>query len=74
MKDLNAFLKNMFPAVNSENENRLIEDGVIDSLDLFRLVSALEEEYKIAIPFDDILFENFNSVAAISSLINRLSK
>jgi acyl carrier protein len=73
MKDLNRFLKDLFPDINPENENKLIEDGVLDSLDIFRLVTALEEEYKISIPFDEIIFENFNSKASIQSLMNKLS-
>ena len=74
MNELTAFLKKMFPAINSENENKLIEEGLIDSLDLFRLVAALEEDYKISIPFDEILFENFNAISDIHSLITKLSK
>jgi acyl carrier protein len=74
MRDLNEFLKNMFPDINPENENRLIEDGVLDSLDLFKLVAALEEEYTITISFDEINFENFNSVESINFLIKKLSK
>jgi acyl carrier protein len=73
MKDLNEFLKKMFPDINSENENKLIEDGVLDSLELFKLVAALDDEYKISIPFDEIIFENFNSVSSIHSLIKKLS-
>ena len=72
MKDLNVFLQEMFPAINFNEEAKLIDDGLIDSLDLFRLVSALQEEYKITIPFDDISFENFNSIQAILALIEKL--
>ena len=72
MKNFNDFMKNKFPAINFENEDRLIEEGIIDSLDLFKLVNDLEEEYKVSIPFDDVIINNFKSLKAISSLISRL--
>ena len=73
MEDLNIFLKKIFPTTNFKNEDKLIERGLIDSLDLFRLVTALEDEYKISIPDEEISFNNFNSITAIHSLISKLS-
>ena len=74
MKDLNVILKEMFPAIDFEKEDKLIGDGTLDSLSMFNLIAALEEEYNISIPFEEILPENFNSIDSISSLIKRLSK
>ena len=45
-----------------------------DSLDLFELVSALEEEYDIEIPSEEMEPENFNSVKAIYEMIQRLKE
>ena len=74
MKELNVFLKEIFPAIDFEREDQLIGNGVLDSLSMFNLIAALEEEYKISIPFEEILPENFNSMASISSLVNRLEE
>ena len=74
MKDINIFLKEVFPEIDFEKENRLIEDGLIDSFNLFRLLAGLQDEYKISIPLEEIFSENFNSITSISSLIRRLSK
>ena len=72
MDDLHDFLKTNFPSIKFEKSNTLIGDGLIDSLDLFKIVSALEEKYNISIPFEDITIENFNSLELISSLIKKL--
>ena len=46
-------------------------DGLLDSLDLITLVSALDRRYGISIRGVDILPENFRSVAAIPALLSR---
>ena len=74
MRDLIVFMTNMFPAIDFESETTLVENGLLDSLDLFGLIAALEQQYNVSIPVEDISPENFNSVVAIFSLITRLSK
>ena len=74
MGELSVFLEKMFPAVDFENENALVNDGLLDSLDLFMLVAALQREYKISIPMEELSAENFNSISSIYALICRLSK
>ena len=71
MKDLIVFLKDKFPTIDVENEN-ILES--LDSFEVFTLVAALEEEYKISIPMDDISPENFNSKESINTLIGKLLK
>lgn len=44
-------------------ETRFKEDLDVDSLDLFELVMALEEEYDIQIPSEEV--ENLTSVGAV---------
>jgi acyl carrier protein len=48
---------------------RLIEDHVIDSMTLLRLVAWLESEYGIAIGDADVVPSNFGSIERISRLI-----
>ena len=73
MKELQIFLENMFPAVDFTNEKKLVENKIFDSLDLFTLIAALEQKYKISIPMEEIAPENFNSVESLFSLMGRLS-
>jgi len=72
MNELHALLKNMFPAIDFDNENDLIGNMRIDSLDLLRLIDALEQRYEISIPVEDVTTGNFRSIGMMHSLINRL--
>jgi len=47
----------------------LTENGVIDSLAIFRLVSFLEDNFGIRIADEEIVNENFQSVEAIESFV-----
>jgi acyl carrier protein len=49
----------------------LIESGIIDSLGIIRLLEFLEERFSIAIADDDVVPENFETIEAISSLVDR---
>lgn len=49
----------------------LIESGIIDSLGIMTLLVFLEEKFSIQMPGDELIPENFESVAAITSLVER---
>lgn len=48
-----------------------IEAGMLDSFDVISLVTALDEEFNISIDGVDILPENFSTLDAIVSLLNK---
>lgn len=50
----------------------LLENGIISSLDVIEIVSALEEEFDISIAAKNVTKENFASVDSICSLIEEL--
>lgn len=54
-------------------EDKLVDLGV-DSLRLVELIIALEESFKVLIPDEDMLAENFHSVGTVSALMERLAK
>ena len=43
----------------------LVKNQVMDSLDFFRLVAFLEDNFSVAVQDRDILVENFESIDAI---------
>lgn len=51
----------------------LLENRVIDSLGLFRIVGFLEAEYGIVIPDAEVVPENFATVQSIAALVTRPS-
>ena len=50
-------------------EADLIESGLIDSLALVELLFAIEREFSVSLPLDDLEIENFRSVDRISEVI-----
>lgn len=72
MEKLIELLNETCPGVDFENSKALIDDGLVDSLDLVTIVSAIMDEYDVIISVDDLLPENFNSVSAILDMIERL--
>jgi acyl carrier protein len=49
----------------------LLEAGVLDSINLVRLVQFLEERFKISIPDADMGAELFESPASVSAYVAR---
>ena len=52
-------------------DDSLLESGTIDSVGVMRLVAFLEKSYGISVGDDDLMPENFDSLAAISAFIER---
>lgn len=64
-------VKQIHPDVPAESEG-LVDDGVLDSLDIVSLVTALNAAFDVRIPAVDILPDNFNSVRVMARMIERL--
>ena len=65
---------NVLQAVNSDIKNDdtdLLASGLLDSFDIVNLVSQLEEAFTVEIEPTDIVPENFRTVAAIATLMER---
>ena len=54
-----------------ENDDSLLEAGVIDSLGVLSLVSFIEQRYRIVVTEDEMMPENFDSIEAIAGFIAR---
>lgn len=62
------------PEVDFSVSDKLVDDGILDSLTLTSIITALTMEFNIAIPYEEIIEENFNSVDAITAMVERLSQ
>lgn len=56
------------------DDESLMENGVIDSLGIFRLVTFLEESFGVRIGDEEINAENLQSVDMIEQLVLRKNK
>ena len=65
MEKLLEILSEVRPDVDFENENGLIDNGILDSLNIMEIVAEIGDA-------SDIVPENFNSAKALWSMIQRL--
>ena len=66
-------LEDIKSGVDYESGINLIKDGILTSLKIFSLVSALENEFDIEIGPDKLLPENFETVDSIEQLVASLA-
>ena len=74
MEELLNFLKELHEDVDFEAEENLVDDGILDSLDIVTLITEINDAFDVSIPAEEIIPENFNSAAAIWSLIEKLDE
>lgn len=60
------------PEIDFLSSDALVDDGILDSLSLTGIIAALTMEFGIAIPYEEIVEENFNSVDALTVMVERL--
>lgn len=51
-------------------EDDLLSSGVINSLGILQLVSFVEQRMGIEVPDEDVVYENFQSVAALADYLD----
>lgn len=74
MDKLLTLLKGIRPDVDFENEDALIDDGILDSFDVVSIISELDDTFDVQVKINELDPENFNSVEAIWNLIQQLKK
>ncbi len=73
MEELMNILTETCPGIDFEGQERLIDDGILDSLNIVMLVGELNDAFDISIGAEDLVPENFNSAQAIYALVQRLA-
>ena len=74
MEELKQILEEIRPDIDFETAKDLIDDGVLDSFDIISIVGELNMAYEIEINVEDLLPENFNTMAAIFELVTKLQE
>lgn len=74
MEKLLKILSDLHPEIDFENNESLIDDGILDSLDIVSLVTEIYAEFDVTIPAEEIVPENFNSASALMALITKIDE
>ena len=64
-------LSEIRPEFDFNTQNDFLEEGMLDSFDIVTIVDYIEENFGVIIPGDEVLPENFNSLAALESIIKK---
>ncbi len=74
MEELLDILAEIKDDVDFETEDKLIDDGILDSFDILQIISALNDAFDISIPASEIIPENFNSAETLWDMVQRLQE
>lgn len=74
METLMEILMEMDPDIDYANEDKLIDDHILDSFGVITLVSEIEDSFDVRIEAAEMIPENFNSVQAMWQMITRLKE
>lgn len=69
-----TLLINEFPEIDFTSSDTLVDDGILDSLTLTEIIALLTLEFGITIPYEEIVEANFNSVAGLAKMVERLTQ
>lgn len=73
MDELKRILEEIRPDIDFAAEEKLIDNGILDSIDIIAIVTQVNDAFDVDINVQYLLPENFNSMAAIYALIQKLS-
>lgn len=71
MKTIAQILKDVRPDVDFVVSTNYIADGLLDSLDIIKLVAELDENFGVSIEGNEIASRNFVDTAAIEKLVQK---
>ncbi len=74
MKTIEQILQGIRPEADFLSSENYLEDSLLDSLDIIRLVAELDENFSISIDGSEILPENFVDIQAITALVEKYKK
>lgn len=72
MEELIKLLSETIEGVDFENEDRLMTDKIISSIDLTEIIAEIEDHYDIEIDMEYMVPENFESAQAMLNMIEEL--
>jgi acyl carrier protein len=67
----NEVMRNKNAKLNEDED--LLSAGILDSLAILQLVAYIEDQFGIKVPDEDVVFENFQSINALTAYLERYS-
>ena len=67
-------LEGIRPDIDYSSEDNLVDGGVLESFDIVAIISQFESEFKIEVEPQYLTAAHFNSLDAMVSLVELLSK
>ncbi|TKX29884.1 phosphopantetheine-binding protein [Campylobacter estrildidarum] len=71
MEEIKQFFKEIGKENIDENSKNLVTNGLIDSLDIMKLVTKIEDFYDQELDMDFIMPENFEDFKTIEAMIKK---
>lgn len=71
MEEIKQFFKEIGKENIDENSKNLVTNGLIDSLDIMKLVTQIEDFYNQELDMDFIMPENFEDFKTIETMIKK---
>lgn len=62
------------PDIDFSTPAELASDGILDSLRVTTIIAALTMEFGVTIPYEEVVEKNFNSIDAMTAMVERLKK
>lgn len=72
MDEILEILQELHDDIDYMNEDKLVDNKILDSFDLITLVSELCDAFDIEITAKEFIPENFNSVQALWRMVQEL--
>ncbi len=67
------FILKQFPLARQrtiQDNDALLDSGIVDSMGVLDIVTFIESEFDITIADDDMVFENFQSIATLAAFVH----
>lgn len=67
-----TLLSEEYPEIDFTASNELVDDCILDSLTITGIIATLTMEFGITIPYEEIVEKNFNSIAGLARMVEKL--
>lgn len=67
-------LESVKPGVDYKKEDKLVDNGILESFDIITIIAKLNDEFDIEFTVNEVIPENFNSAEALYKTVCKLEE